>query len=98
MILVLACVLSCLLAGCNKSAMPTNSSGEYWTTYSNIPGPPDTFKELNVKGPFYINRVNIGERSTAELLATVNFTKDQTFGTDTEEKYNTKFWVEKIDV
>lgn len=77
----------------NAAASP---SGAYWTTYSNIPGPPASLKELSVNGPVYISRVSIGELSTGEELATVNFSKAETRGAASNQRDNSKYWVEKI--
>ncbi len=105
-ILVIVSLLSCLTYGCEQqkesegdkstkksAAIP---SGEYWATYSNLPGPPESLKELNVEGPFYINSVSIVEVSTKEELAVVNFSEDETSASDTNERDHSKYWAEII--
>lgn len=97
-IIILVCLLLCLIGGCNESGVKpvTSISGKYWTTYSNIPGPPDSVTALSVKGPFYVHRVSITEKSTSEILATVEFSKGETLASATDERYNSIYWIETI--
>jgi len=103
-ILVIVGLLSCLMSGCEnqngseadqsttKSAAAPSSV--YWSTYSNILGPPDSLIKLGGKGPYYINKVSITEASVEEELAMVFFSKDETSANDINEIDNSKYWFE----
>lgn len=96
-IFIFICLLPFLMWGCNKNDGKSAATkyGDYWTSYSNLPGPPDSLTALSVKGPFYVYRVSIGEASTTEILATVEFSKNQTLASETDADYQSKYWIEK---
>lgn len=78
----------------NAAAIP---SGVYWTTYSNIPNKPDSPTAIVQEGPYYLHRVEIGEPSTAELLASVEFANDNVHClTYTNPNDHAQYWVERI--
>ena len=106
MILTAAVLITCLLNGCEKqregevNQRAANSaeipSGAYWTTYSNIPNKPDSPDVIVQEGPYYLSRVEIGEPSTEELLASVEFANDNVSClTYTNPNDHAKYWVER---
>lgn len=106
MILTVAVLIACLLNGCEKqregegNQRAENSAaiphGVYWTTYSNIPNKPDSPDAIVPEGPYYLSRVEIGEPSTEELLASVEFANDNVRClTYTNPNNHAKYWVER---
>ena len=105
-ILTAALLITCLLNGCENQGEDEGSqrvansvtipSGVYWTTYSNIPNKPDSPDAIVQEGPYYLSRVEIGEPSTEELLASVEFANDNVSClTYTNPNDHAKYWVER---
>lgn len=104
-IIVLSLLLSLnngcgVLGGIKDAKLPskpaTIPSGVYWATYSNIPDAPDLPGGLSIEGPYIVRRVEIGEPSTGELLASAEFPENVDSVTDTNPNDNSKYWVERI--
>jgi hypothetical protein len=71
-------------------------SGVYVTTFSNIPGKPTAPDAIVAEGPYYLCRVEIGEPSTHELLAGVEFENDNvSCFTYTNPNDNAQYWIER---
>lgn len=98
-------LISCLMTGCEQQGKSTESgaesakipSGVYLTTYSNIPNKPDSPNAIVPEGPYYLSCVEIGEPSTEELLASVEFANDNVRClTYTNPNDHAKYWVERV--
>lgn len=105
-ILVFVVLLSFLMYGCERQKVREGDQsttktaaippGVYWATYSNIPSKPDSSDEIVAEGPYYLNCVEIGEPSTEELLANVEFTNDNVNClTYTNPNDHSQYWVER---
>lgn len=71
-------------------------SGLYLTTFSNIPNKPSSPDANTAEGSYYLCRVEIGEPSTQELLASVEFADDNVSClTYTNPNDHSKYWIER---
>lgn len=77
----------------SSSSIPSNA---YWATYSGIPDKLSSPDEIAVEGPLYVARVEIGEMSTSELLASVEFEQGETCATYSNPNDGSQYWVERI--
>lgn len=71
-------------------------SGVYWAAYTNIPDKPDSSDGITAEGLYYVQRIEIGEPSTEELIAFVEFPGNENLATYTNPNDHSKYWVERI--
>lgn len=106
LILVFIGLIFALMNGCGEQKVSDNSQsmtksaaippGVYWATYSSIPNKADSTDAVNAEGPYYLCRVEIGEPSTEELLAQVEFSNDSVSClSSTNPNDNSKYWVKR---
>jgi hypothetical protein len=70
------------------------SSGVYWNTYSNIPDTSYVVSGVTVGGPLTVAYLEIGELSTAELVAGMAFDAGVTCASYTNPNDGAQYWAE----
>jgi hypothetical protein len=76
----------------SQATMPT--SGVYWNTYSNIPDTSYDVNGVTVGGPLAVAYLEIGELSTAELVAGMAFDAGVTCASYTNPNDGAQYWAE----
>jgi hypothetical protein len=77
----------------SSSSLP--QSGVYWTTFSSIPSNPYMIGGETYGDSLYVGYVEIGEMSTGDILAAMQFESGNNCATYTNPNDHAQYWVER---